>query len=640
MKRRKIMSNEKIINIAVFVAGLDEEYQNNIISGINDFARHNSINVSYFAAYGGMLDSKTFDLGEYSMYDLANLDLFDGAVLMTNTINDKDVKERIIKNITEHGTPAVVFDCDEYPELYNISIDNTAAMRDMVRHVITEHGAKVINYISGPMSNPEAVDRLQAFRDVMAENDLPVEEGRIFYGEFRPYDGKAAIEQYMSTGLALPDAFICANDAMALTAVSTLEKYGFCVPLDVIVTGFDNTYNARNYCPSITSVSRPLSKVGSTACQVLLDIVRGKKSDIPKMKAECVFTESCGCVTSMSDPNEYTLYRKRTYNKIESSNDNTHNLNILTAQLAETESAEETFSVLGDFIGGLNCEGFTLCLTEDWMDAFTLNNYREAYSGAMSAPLIWKKGEVSSVEYFPGSNMYPEPLETGGNISYFLPLHFNERVFGYFIMTNGDFPINDLLCHTFAMNISNSLENLRKLSHINSAMEELNRLYVIDPLCNIYNRNGFFKIADDVFKTSILQQQKIMITFIDMDGLKFINDNYGHNEGDYAIQRLADVIKECSRKGSICARFGGDEFVVFSQSVEAGDDTSFERRFQKRIESINSIISKPYKLSASIGSIITTPVEGDTLFSLIKNADELMYDVKKKKKNSRAGSEA
>ena len=106
------------------------------------------------------------------------------------------------------------------------------------------------------MNNPEAVDRLNAFREVMAENNLPVEEGRIFYGEFRPYDGKAAIEQYMESGLALPDAFICANDAMALTAVSTLEKYGFCVPLDVIVTC---TWRLNAYSPRAAAAQTAVS---------------------------------------------------------------------------------------------------------------------------------------------------------------------------------------------------------------------------------------------------------------------------------------------------------------------------------------------------------------------------------------------
>ena len=232
--------------------------------------------------------------------------------------------------------------------------------------------------------------------------------------------------------------------------------------------------------------------------------------------------------------------------------------------------------------------------------------------------------------------MYPEELTDGGNISYFLPLHFRERCLGYYIITNGDFPIYSLLCHTLTMNLSNSIENIRKLFHLNKAMDELNRLYVIDPLCNIYNRNGFINVADDVFRDCVANHQKIMLSFIDMDGLKFINDNYGHNEGDFAIQRLASVIQDCCGTRSVCARFGGDEFVLFDPKVTDKAAEALARRFASKIDNMNDIIKKPYTLAASIGSVIITPEEGDTLYSIIKHADDKMYEVKKKKKNSRA----
>ena len=93
------MDNKKIINIAVVVAGIDEEYQVNIINGINSFAKENNINIAYFAAFGGMLASKRFDRGEYSIYDLIDFSRFDGALLMTNTINDINVKERITERV-------------------------------------------------------------------------------------------------------------------------------------------------------------------------------------------------------------------------------------------------------------------------------------------------------------------------------------------------------------------------------------------------------------------------------------------------------------------------------------------------------------------------------------------------------------
>lgn len=627
-----------IINIAVIVSGLDEEYQSNIISGINRFARDNEVNVSYFAAFGGMLSSKRFDIGEYSIYNLVDFTKFDGVLLMTNTICDSDVKERIVERVRKAGIPSVVIDNSEYSDMYDISIDNTTAMEEVVRHVITEHGAKVINYISGPLSNPEAKARYEAFLRVMQENDLEVDHDRIFYGEFRSHDGKQAVEDFAESGMSLPDAFICANDAMALTAVSALQKLGYAVPDDVIVTGFDYTYNARNFCPALTSVKRPLFTSGYKACSIIYDIINGGKPHKSTMlEAYPVFSESCGCMTE--SPDDFRDFKRRTYQSTETSNANVSMLNRLTARLAETETADEHMGVLEEFIEEIGCEKFCLCLTEDWQDAYNSSSIIEdsnnSFSGYMTAPLIWDNGIRRKMEYFPSSNMYPEEQLTGGNISYFLPLHFRERCLGYYIITNGDFPVSSLLCHTLTMTISNSIENIRKLFHLNKAMEELNRIYVIDPLCNIYNRNGFINRADDMYKDCVKKKNRIMLSFIDMDGLKFINDNYGHNEGDFAIQRLAGIISECCDASSICARFGGDEFVIFDADATEGSAEALARKINAKLENINSIIKKPYTLSASVGSILVVPEDSDTLYSLIKQADDKMYEIKKKKHKAR-----
>lgn len=627
--------NKNLKNIAVVVSGLDEEYQHNIICGINKAARENRFNVSYFAAFGGMIKSKRFDIGEYSIYNLIDFSGFDGAILMTNTISDPDVKESIISRVKDSGIPAVVFDDSDCHDFYNICINNSSPMEDVVRHVIQEHGATVVNFISGPLANPEALSRYNAFRKVMDENRLRIDPRRIYYGTFRQQDGKAAIEEFALSGMKLPDAFICANDAMALTAVSALEKLGYRVPNDVIVTGFDCTYNARNFIPSLTTVKRPLTMAGKTACATLAKIFSGGNPEkIITLDAHAVFAESCGCKDSSSD--DFIEYKKNTYNHLESINTNLSLLNRLTAALADTETSEELFDSIEELVEELGCEKFSLCLTEGWQDAFdNISDGKNNYAPYITAPLIWDNGKRRSVGVFESNQMYPEKFESGGNISYFLPLHFRERCLGYYIISNGDFPIESLLCHTMTMNISNSIENIRKLLHLGKAMNELNQLYVIDPLCNIYNRNGFINIVDDIFKDCIVHGKKIMLTFIDMDGLKFINDNYGHNEGDFAIQRLANVIKDCCSNNSVCARFGGDEFVIFSSGISDSSADALERRFNTLIESMNCIIKKPYTLSASLGSIITEVGPNDTLYGVIKQADEKMYEVKKSRKLAR-----
>ena len=633
------MDNERIKSICVIVAGVDEEYQQHIIIGLNQAARETNVNISYFTAFGGMIKSKRFDLGEYSIFRLIDFTRFDGAVLMTNTVSDPQVRQEIIDRVLVSGIPSVIFDCDEYAEFCNISIDNSKAMNEIVEHIITVHGAKTLNYISGPLANPEAKARYHSFVNVLRAHGIEADERRIYYGEFRSQDGKNAIDAFEKSGLPLPDAFICANDAMALTAASSLEKLGYIIPDDVKVTGFDYTYNAQNFCPSLTSVKRPLYDIGYKACMTLLDMADGGENPgTVRMEATPVFAESCGCVTG--GESDFKDYKKKMYSHNERVNAHITLLNRLTARLAETENETEHAEALCDFIAELECEKFCICLTEDWKDSFNKNiadpQIEECnYSGYVTAPLIWERGKMHTVGYFPSDEMFPEEFTNGGNVSYFLPLHFGDRCLGYYIITNSEFPITSLLCHTLTMNISNSLENIRKLFHLNKAMDELNRLYVIDPLCNVYNRNGFINIVDDMFKECIEKKKSVMLSFIDMDGLKFINDNYGHNEGDFAIQRLASVIQECCGRRSVCARFGGDEFVIFEAGVTAASGDALQRRFDNRIENMNSIIRKPYTLSASVGSIIVAPDENTTLYSIIQEADDKMYEIKKARKKAR-----
>ena len=85
-----------IKNIVAVVCGMDEEYPFQIIQGINDYAREHSINVSYFAAFGGIVDSEDFDNGEYSIYNLPDYSKFDGALLLTNTFSNPDIRNKII----------------------------------------------------------------------------------------------------------------------------------------------------------------------------------------------------------------------------------------------------------------------------------------------------------------------------------------------------------------------------------------------------------------------------------------------------------------------------------------------------------------------------------------------------------------
>ncbi len=631
----------QIRNIAVIVAGIDEEYQNSMIEGIIDCAKTYHANISCFASFSGVIASSRYDIGEYNIYELVNMQKFDALILMTNTISDPEEKAKMIRRAKESGLPTVVLDGEEDPDFYHVRINNQKAMREIVQHVIKEHHAKQICCIAGPQANPEARDRYRAFCEMMEENGLTVGKNQVYFGDFRAADGKKALETFFSSKMDVPDAIICANDAMALAVVAELEKHDYSVPDDIIVTGFDNTYNARHYCPALTTVSRPLNEAGYKACEMLLHVLSGKETEhCMILDAEPVFAESCGCCTDISK--NIRQYKKSTFQLIDDCRNDISLLNRMTTELAESETIEENFQVISHFISELDCEKYCICLCSEWEGVFhdVLGQKEEAYqihgyTRSMSAPLIWDKGQIRTAENFRTEEMYPEPLTDGGNVSYFLPLHFRERCLGYYIITNGEFPIKSMLCHSLMLNISNSIENIRKLIHLGNVIHELDMLYTTDPMCGIYNRNGFIRMADQIMKKAREEKSKILIAFIDMDGLKMINDNYGHKEGDFALQRLAAVIRESCKDTKICARFGGDEFIIFGGNAHDAEIEPLEGTIRKRISDINHAVNKPYQIDASVGMFVTEVGDEDTLFGLITEADTLMYEQKKRKKTSR-----
>lgn len=633
---------EKIIEIAVIVAGIDEEYQNSVFEGIISCAKEHDANISCFSAFGGVLANSNYDVGEYNIFSLINFEKFDGVILLSNTISDPIEKEKIVNRVKKSGLPVSILDCGDYHEFYNISIDNYTAMKALVSHVIEVHGAKIINYIAGPVSNPEASERQRAFKDIMEEYSISVPEERIYHGDFRAADGKKAIEFFFSSSLEHPQAIICANDAMALSAIEELTNMGYKVPEDIIVTGFDNTYNAKHHRPALTTVSRPLEDAGYKACEVIINAVNGKKQkETIALESSPVFTESCGCKTAEKiDIDEYKI---STYKMLNSFRNDISLLNRITAQLAENETPDDNIRTVASLIHEVQCERFAICLCSNWDQVITgkaSNGIPEiyqiqGYTEKMSAPLILVNGRNNPVTAFNSSDMFPTPVSGGGNVSYFLPLHFRERCLGYYIFINSSFPLKSLLCHALMLNISNSVENICKLLHLNSMINELDKLYTVDPLCNIFNRNGFIRTAGQIYTSCQNAGRKVLISFIDMDGLKYINDNFGHKEGDYALQHLARIIKDCCKSGRICARFGGDEFIILGANATDEDVPALESTFNIQLESINRIIRKPYKISASIGSIVTDATADVTLFNLITQADEIMYENKKRKRTSR-----
>jgi diguanylate cyclase (GGDEF)-like protein/PAS domain S-box-containing protein len=165
------------------------------------------------------------------------------------------------------------------------------------------------------------------------------------------------------------------------------------------------------------------------------------------------------------------------------------------------------------------------------------------------------------------------------------------------------------------------------------AEEELRSMSLKDELTGLYNRRGFFTLAEQQKKVASRMKKGVFVLFADLDGLKEINDTYGHKEGCSALMEAAAILRECFRESDIIARLGGDEFVIFSMENEGNSDAeTISGRVQHKIELRNAQQSNRYRLSMSVGIAYCPPGKPYSLEDLMHKADALMYNQKKTKK--------
>jgi two-component system, cell cycle response regulator len=155
---------------------------------------------------------------------------------------------------------------------------------------------------------------------------------------------------------------------------------------------------------------------------------------------------------------------------------------------------------------------------------------------------------------------------------------------------------------------------------------------LMDELTKLYNRRGFMALAGSHIKSAQRTRTSLALVFIDLDGMKHINDTLGHPEGDRALIEAAGLLSKSVRQSDILARFGGDEFVLLLTSAEKDSEDSIRRRLQEQLDACNAQPGRRYRLSFSAGVVTAGFDRWLILEDLVAEADALMYRQKQKKK--------
>jgi diguanylate cyclase (GGDEF)-like protein/PAS domain S-box-containing protein len=158
-------------------------------------------------------------------------------------------------------------------------------------------------------------------------------------------------------------------------------------------------------------------------------------------------------------------------------------------------------------------------------------------------------------------------------------------------------------------------------------------LSLADELTGLYNRRGFLAFSKQHLSSLHRTSKDVIVVYADLDGLKVINDSFGHKEGDRALVKTAELMKETFRPSDVLARLGGDEFTALAVVDREGGAEKLVSRLQQRFDDYNALRLVPYKLSISIGVVQRDDDGTQSMEDLMALADLVMYKNKRSKQS-------
>lgn len=622
--------------IGVFVSHIVGEYQRNICQGIIDQASEYGYGVEIFSS----TDEETsgnYRLGEKSILRIPNFDDLCGVIFISNTYLTKELPQLISETLRTQCTCPILEITHQHGQYPSIALDNDTATGQITEHLIVTHGFKRICYLGNTLEKFFSDNRRNIYTQTMARHQLPVMEHDIYECSYENQDIKKAAEYF--TAADKPDAIVCYNDRMALSMIRALLDKGYRIPEDIAVTGSDMLEEGQSINPPLTSVTFPTKEMGIRAMELLLSAIHGEElPPVTVITSDPHIGGSCGCPAKhLKNPFYFQHEMASRVGQYEAKI--TNNIHM-AASLLVTVDINEGIDLLENFVTQIpGCSELYLCLYSDWDSVSshirTITFYEDdsANQDVMLLKFSYKGGKRMHECSFAKQNPLPDYLYDSETSSYiFYPLYFSKKAYGYIAIA---YEHNQISCEvdflTWIMNINSMLRNIAENKRTGLLVSRLEEIYMHDEMTGLYNRHGYKLMSEELLEKMQNTDAQISSFVLDLDGLKYINDTYGHNEGDFAICVLGHALKNAMNEGDICARLGGDEFYLLSAGYSEEETAVLIYKINQYLDNYNKLHTKEYHISASIGVAIETISPDFDLKHLSEKADRAMYEQKRSK---------
>lgn len=625
MGNKEKYSNNKPYKVVAFFASNfagDEQARN--ISAVHKISKEYDCRVIFFSTISDFYYDDVNDSGEKKIFECAAVERFDAIVVMSESFKQDEDMLQMVNRARQANVPVLAVD-KKLADCVNLRYDYGDSFRDIVEHMVTEHGYRKIYFMGGTAGNAYSDERLKVCREVLEANGSSLPDSRVYDGGFWEDPTVVAMDQMMRNPEGLPQAIICANDSMALAVISYLKKRGIRVPEDVAVSGFDGIVMERYSIPRLTTA---IANHEGMFRKLFELITKGElePGDEPiYIENMMQIGGSCGCNRLNSiDPGEELLKLK---NQVYTSARFHEYMNQMVMNLGTEADQAKVVTQMPSYIGLLNYKKLWRCMNTDYCRYMKGQKDTVGINGEKVEGIFTEKLAVMQYEQ-DGSMILPVQMDrtdllldlddvlSRDDAVMIVPLHLRGEIIGYL---GAAFDVDE-----FAFDLYSSfIVNYRHLFETQRNRVEMQDVYMKDSLTGLLNRNGFYDSVQRMMDHDA--DKEMALIFMDMDMLKHINDTFGHAEGDSALRFLATIITGQLQEGDIACRIGGDEFVIAFTDDDVDERADkIVKRVKETLKRYNERNERPYPLQVSIGAY-SNRIKGRTLDHFLKKADDLMY---------------
>lgn len=658
------MSETDRKTLALLIGGVHTHFPKHVLKGIIQEGKKHNVDILFFLGaqtqkfFSDILTYRNTDSFDYqfnTIYDYSMLCKLDGILINYGTIGMYLEDNDVHKFANKYNYVPVVFITEnvDLPNCYSVIADNYQGMCNMIKHLVEVHECKKLLFVSGPRKNRDAVERLQAYKDMMDYYHFPVTDTMIAEGDFSEFvdeQVEAILERNPDA-----DAIVCANDEMAMSAYHVCERKGLRIGKDIKITGFDNSDICKTSYPPLSTISQDGVLMGEVAVQNMMKVLENQPIQNVRVDVDIIERESCGCKKIQESDYDKGLNYANEMVDLKQQFWNLHRktwlLPILSRELSNVSGNDREFCyVLMNNIQKYQVERAFLFLLDEpktfrneqeWQcpDDLRLAGYCDADS-----ILAYQEYERPLVSKDCGIEQY---VKTKVQDSYMVFLLFSgEKQYGLLVCTMplSEFDFFYMLSLQIGISLNyhemiksqNALRNelMKDMEVIRAQNKELDIVSGHDGLTGILNRRGLLRHAEQYKTIEGKRNHNCYIAYMDMDHLKEINDTWGHKEGDFAIRACVSVMKSCLRENDLFARIGGDEFICLIFADTDGFEELFQKRFKEAFDSYNAQSDKPYYVEASLGLCKIILDENCNLEVLMEEADKELYEAKQRRRPS------